>query len=79
MYCIIHNLEGVTSAVLIKRVVKIDILNYVIVDMDNDEYNVRLDTTDSEIINKFCNFNLDRCHLFQRKDGSYNGFEYREG
>lgn len=71
MYCIIHNLEGVISAVLIKRIVKIDNLNYAIVDMDNDEYNVRLDTTDSEIIKRFCNFNLDRCHLFQRDDESY--------
>ena len=71
MYCIVHNLEGVISAVLIKRVVKIDDLNYVIVDMDNDEYNVRLDDDNVEIINKFCNFNLDRCHLFQRGDESY--------
>ena len=71
MYCIVHNLEGVISAVLIKRIVKIDNLNYVIVDMDNDEYNVRLSNTDSEIINKFCNFNLDRVYLFQRDDESY--------
>lgn len=71
MYCIVHNLEGVISAVLIKRIVKIDNLNYVIVDMDNDEYNVRLDTTDSEIIKRFCDFNLDKAHLFQRDDESY--------
>ena len=71
MYCIIHNLEGVISAVLIKRIVKIDNLNYVIVDMDNDEYNVRLDTDNNEIIKKFCNFDLDRYHLFQKDDESY--------
>ena len=71
MYCIVHNLEGVISAVLIKRIVKIDDLNYVIIDMDNDEYNVRLDTN-SEIIKRFCDFNLDKAHLFQRDDKSYS-------
>ena len=70
MYCIIHNLEGVISAVLIKRIVKIDDLNYIIVDMDNDEYNVRLGNN-NEIIERFCNFDLDSVHLFQRDDESY--------
>ena len=71
MYCIVHNLEGVISAVLIKRIVKIDDLNYVIIDMDNDEYNVRLGTDNNEIIEQFCNFDLDSVHLFQRDDESY--------
>ena len=70
MYCIIHNLEGVIYAVLIKRIVKIDDLNYIIVDMDNDEYNVRLGNN-NEIIERFCNFDLDSVHLFQRDDESY--------